>query len=119
MAENFRHFSAGPDPSGRRWQVDFMWLQTAIAIRHSDSIDVKFLLSDGDSRMERVISLRHQDLLGLSSSTGHPVTDPWCARLAARHLTRMIGTGEDMEKTLVTADLRDLAEYSAAEGLPA
>jgi hypothetical protein len=119
MAQNFRHFSAGPDPSGRSWQVDLMWLQTAIAIRHSDSIDVKFLLSDGDTRMERVISLRHQDLLGLSSSTGRPVTDPWCARLAARHLTRMIETGEDLEKTLVTPDLEDLVEYSVAEGPPA
>jgi hypothetical protein len=119
MAENFRHFSAGPDPSGRRWQVDLMWLQTAIAIRHSDSIDVKFLLWDGDIRLERVISLRHADLLELSRARGREVTDPWCASLAARHLTRMIETGEDLEKTLVTPDLRDLAEYGAAERPPA
>ncbi|MFB3779425.1 MAG: hypothetical protein ACE141_17540 [Bryobacteraceae bacterium] len=116
MIENFRHFSAGPDPSGRRWQVDLMWLQTAVAIRHSDSIDVKFLLSDGNTRMERVVSLRHPDLLELSRSTGRPVTDPWCARLAARHLVRMVETGEDLEKPLVTVDRRDLAEYGAVEG---
>ena len=112
MPANFRHFKAGPDPAGRTWQVDLMWLQTAIAIRHSDSVDVKFLLSDGDSRMERVVSMRHPDLLELSGHTGQPLTDPWCCRLAARHLVRMIETGEDSEKVLVTVPAAELAKYS-------
>ena len=29
------------------WQVRFKWLQTAISLRHSDSVDVRFILSDG------------------------------------------------------------------------
>jgi hypothetical protein len=40
--QNFREFEAGPDPFGRMWSVQFKWLQTAISLRHSDSIDVKF-----------------------------------------------------------------------------
>ena len=43
---NFRQFEAGPDPFGRKFQVMFKWLQTAISIRHSDTIDVKFVLVD-------------------------------------------------------------------------
>ena len=114
MAENFRHFSTGPDPLGRKWRVDLMWLQTAMAIRHSDSIDVKFLLSDGDERMEKVVSMRHPDLVELSRSTGRALTDPWCTRLAALHLTRMVETGDDFEKPLVTVSQEDLARYDAA-----
>ena len=95
MIENFRHFHAGPDLRGRTWQVDLLWLQTATAIRHSDSIDVKFLLSDGEVRMEKVVSLNYPDLLELSRTTGHPLTDPWCTKLAALHLARMVETGDD------------------------
>ncbi len=115
MNQNPRHFQAGPDPSGRTWQVDLMWLQTAIAIRHSDSVDVKFALSSGDTRLERVVSLPHPALLELSRKAGRPLTDPWCIRLAAAHLARMIETGDDIEKALVTvgpgrlAELQDIA----------
>jgi hypothetical protein len=113
MLENFRHFRAGPDPFGRMWQVDFLWLQTAIAIRHSDTVDVKFLLSHGDERVEKVIALPHADLVALSQKVGRPLTDPWCSRLAALHLIHMIETGEDLEKDLVTVSRADLEKYSA------
>lgn len=114
MAPNYRHFRAGPDPWGRVWQVDLMWLQTAIAIRHSDAVDVKFLLSAGEERQEKVISLRHPDLLRLAESTGRTLTDPWCLQLAARHLVHMIETGEDMDKTLVTVAPERLAACARA-----
>jgi hypothetical protein len=113
MLDNFRHFRAGPDPFGRTWQVDFLWLQTAIAIRHSDTVDVKFLLSDGQTHLEKIIALPHADLVALSQKLGRPLTDPWCARLAALHLIHMIETGEDFEKDLVTVSPADLEQYSA------
>jgi hypothetical protein len=111
MPDNFRHFEVR-DPFGQHWQVDFLWLQTAISIRHSDSVDVKFALSSGGERMEKVIALMHPDLLELSRKSGRPITDPWCSRLAALHLVHVIETGEDMEKTLITARLEDLEDYS-------
>jgi len=114
MVDNFRHFQAGPDPFGRSWQVDFLWLQTAISIRHSDSVDVKFLLSDGDERMERVVALRHSDLLVLSRKAGRPLADPWCMKLAGLHVLHMVETGEDLEKTLVTVTPDQLEQYNAA-----
>jgi hypothetical protein len=112
MVENFRSFQAR-DPFGVIWQVSFLWLQTAISIRNSDSADVKFALYDGGQRTEKVIALMHPHLLEMSRKTGRPITDPWCSRLAALHLQHMIETGEDMEKTLVTARLEDLEAYSA------
>jgi hypothetical protein len=115
MTENFRHFRVGPDPAGRTWQVDFLWLQTAISIRHSDSVDVKFLLTSGDTPVEKVVSLRHPDLLDLSRTAGRPLTDAWCMTLASRHLAMMIETGADFEKALATVEPAELARYSGMD----
>ena len=106
--ENFRQFSVGPDRFGKTWDVRLGWLQTAISIRHSDSVDVKFFLSDGETEGEKVIALPHPELLRLSQKANRPLTDPWCMSLAAAHLKEMIETGEDMEKTLVTLSAEDL-----------
>lgn len=116
MPDNSRRFQAGPDPFGRIWHVEFRWLQTGISIRHADTVDVKFVIwTEGEERQERVIALRHPDLLALSREGGHPLTDAWCLKLAASHLRRMIETGEDLEKVLVTLSAADLSQ--AAENL--
>ena len=116
---NFRQFEAGPDPFGRKFQVFFKWLQTAISIRHSDTVDVKFLLVDENGeRAEKTIALPHADLLRVSKETGRKMDDPWCARIAALHLLYLVQTGEDMEKDIVTmlpADLNRYAEQMARE----
>jgi hypothetical protein len=108
MPEPFRHFEA-TDPAGRVWQVDFLWIQNAISIRHADAVDAKFELSTGGERIHKVVSFPLPGLLALSQQTGKPLTDPWVSALAARHLRRMIETGEDMEKALVTPGLEALA----------
>lgn len=113
MIQNFRRFEAGPDPFGRTWQIEFRWLQTGISIRHADTVDVKFEVSTVDEpRQERVIALRHPDLLELSKKTNQPLTDPWCQKLAALHLKHMIESGEDIEKTLVTVPTAELETYA-------
>ena len=113
-----RRFQAGPDPFGRTWEVEFRWLQTGISIRHADTVDVKFVVwTAGDSagnskdmepKQEKIIALPHPALLALSATTGHPLTDPWCLMLAARHLKHMFASGEDLEKRLVTLAPSDL-----------
>jgi len=109
----FREFDAGPDPFGRKYHVLFKWLQTAISLRHADTIDVKFIILDEDGgRTEKVIALHHADVLRLSREMGRPVEDPWCARLAELHLLHVIQTGEDMEKDLVTVPYSDLQKYA-------
>ena len=110
---NFRQFEAGPDPFGRKFQVFFKWLQTAISLRHADTVDVKFVVADeSGSQSEKTIALSHPGLLRLSSETGYPMDDSWCARLAALHLLHLVETGEDMEKDLVTVAPADLKRYA-------
>jgi len=109
----FREFDAGPDPFGRKYHVLFKWLQTAISLRHSDTVDVKFIVLDEDGvRAEKVIAIQHPDLLRVSRETGRPIDDAWCARLAELHLVHLIETGEDMEKDLVTAPYADIQKYA-------
>jgi hypothetical protein len=109
MPDSYRRFSAGPDPFGRKWEVEFRWLQTGISIRHADTVDVKFVVwTEGEPKHEKVVALSHPELLALSKQTGHALTDPWCLKLAANHLTWMIESGEDLEKTMVTVSPADL-----------
>ncbi|HUJ21717.1 MAG TPA: hypothetical protein VLX58_09365 [Bryobacteraceae bacterium] len=111
--QNFRQFDAGPDPFGRTWKIEFKWLQTAISLRHSDTVDVKFMLRSDDTCVEKTIAMPHADLVELSNKVGRPMTDAWCSRLAALHLRHIIETGEDMEKDLVTVSPAELAGYDA------
>src|SRR5581483_3189062 len=96
---NFRQFEAGPDPFGRKYQVLLKWLQTAISIRHADTVDVKFVITGEDGgQTQKTIALPHASLQMVSKETGRAMDDPWCARIAALHLLHLIETGEDMEK---------------------
>lgn len=113
---NFREFQAGPDPFGRTYQVLLKWMQTAISTRHSDTVDVKFLLRTDDSRTQKTIAMRHADLLRLSREVSHELTDPWCSRLAALHLLHLVETGEDLEKDLVTVSYNQLTDYALIIG---
>ena len=107
--QNFRQFEAGPDPFGRKFQILFKWMQTAISLRHADTVDVKFILVDENGgRTEKTIALPHADLLRVAGEVGRKVDDPWCSRLGAMHLRRLVETGEDMEKDLVTVSAADL-----------
>jgi hypothetical protein len=111
---NFRQFEAGPDPFGRKFQVLFKWLQTAISLRHADAVDVKFILIDENGgQTQKTIALPQADLPRVSAQAGRQVDDAWCARLAGLHLLHLVGTGEDMEKDLVTVAPAELTRYAA------
>jgi hypothetical protein len=107
MISNYRSFQV-TDAFGQTWRVEFLWLQTAISIRHADAVDVKFRLTAGSLAEEKVIALPHPELLALSGKLARPLTDSWCMKLGALHLKRMLETGADIEKTLVTCDAADM-----------
>jgi len=111
--QSYRQFEAGPDPFGRKFQVWFEWLQTAISIRHSDTVDVKFVLENEQAgTSQKTIALPHADLVTLSRETGRNLDDPWCSRLAALHLIHLVETGEDMEKDIVAVPPAELRQYA-------
>jgi hypothetical protein len=111
---NFREFEAGPDPFGRRFNILLKYLQTAISIRHADTVDVRFVLIDeSGGRTEKTIALPHADLQQVSRDTNRPMDDAWCGRIAAMHLQYLVSSGEDMEKDLVTLNRKEIADWAA------
>ena len=113
---NFREFEAGPDPFGRKFQVFFKWMQTAISLRHADTVDVKFLLigdnGEDGGRTQKTIALPNADLLRVSRELTRPMDDAWCSRIAAMHLLHLVETGEDMETDLITVVPADVKRYA-------
>jgi hypothetical protein len=112
--ENFRDFEVGPDPFGRTWRARFKYLQTAISIRHSDSVDVCFVIGSGDDRAQKIVVLSLPEIRDFSKRTGRVVTDTWCSRMAAFKLRQVTENGEDMDKEYLTVTLREIEEYDAA-----
>jgi len=110
---DFRQFEA-TDPFGQAWQARFLWQQNAISIRHADTIDVKFTLSDGETREEKVIALPHPLLKSVAAKLGRPINDAWVSKLAALHLKKVVETGDDLEKPLITLTASDLDQANQA-----
>jgi hypothetical protein len=117
--ENFRDFLIGPDPFGQTWHVLFKYLQTGISIRHSDSVDVRFVLdntseANGTDRMQKTVVLPHADIRAYAQQTGRKISDAWCSRVARLKLQRVIENAEDIEKDYLLVTSGEIEEYDAA-----
>jgi hypothetical protein len=112
--ENFRDFEIGPDPFGRTFHVLFKYLQTAISIRHSDSVDVCFILESADEKLIRTIVIPHADIRAFSQRTGRKITDAWCSRIAYCKLKNAVESGEDIDKEFLPVPAAELEKYDAA-----
>ena len=111
--ENFRDFHVGPDPFGRTFHVQFKYLQTGISIRHSDSVDVCFILEDGVEKMQRVVVINHADLRDYAEKSGRKISDTLCSRIAVCKLRDVIENAEDLEKEYLLVSRNELAEYDS------
>lgn len=111
--ENFRDFDAGTDPFGQKWHASFKYLQTGISIRHSNSVDVCFVLDSGSERVHKIVVIPNADIRAYSARTGRPVSDAWCSRIAMCKLTHMIETAEDIEKEYLPVTAREIEEYDS------
>jgi len=112
--ENFRDFQVSPDPFGRTWHAFFKYLQTGISIRHSDSVDVCFVIESGDEKAAKVVVLSHPEIREFSKRTGRLISDTWCSRMAVCKLRQVLENGEDMDKEYLTVTPREIEEYDAA-----
>jgi hypothetical protein len=112
--ENFRDFNVGPDPFGRTWHVLFKYLQTAISIRHSDSVDVCFILETEGEKMLRTIVVPHADLRAWAQRASAKLTDSWVSRIAVCKLRNAIETGEDIDKEYLIVTPKEIDEFSSA-----
>jgi len=112
MMENFRDFHVA-DPFGRRWHVQFKYNQNGISIRHSDSVDVGYLLSDGTEKIKRVVVLHHPMLVEYTHRKGTILSDTWCSRIAAIKLRRTVEEAGDLDREFLQVSSADLESCDA------
>src|SRR5471032_2308591 len=105
--ENFRDFQIGPDPFGGSWHVQFKYLQTGISIRHSDSVDVCFVLESGDEKSQKIVVLSLPGIRDFSKRTGRLISDTWCSRMAVCKLRQATLNGEDLDKEYLPVTERE------------
>ena len=108
------NFQVRSQITGESYQVEFCWLQTAISLRHSDTVDVKFLVNVTG----KIVALPHAALEQAFRQAGVPLTDEWCIRIAARHLREALESGAEAEKDLLTLTPARVVELVRAEGQP-
>lgn len=89
--------------------VHFMYqaLIMAIATRHADAVDVKFLV---DGRPVWV-SLPHPAWPEYSRQTGKVITDPLAVQIAGRYLKHAIESGEDLGREMYTLTVPETLEH--------
>jgi len=109
--QNFRDLKLGPDPFGRTWHAQFKYLQTGISIRHSDSVDVCYILDNGDEQTQKIVVIQNADIRAYAARTGRPVSDAWCSRIALCKLRYVIETAEDLEKEYLPVTAHEIEEY--------
>jgi hypothetical protein len=116
--ENFRDFEVGPDPFGQKWYAHFKYLQTGISIRHSNSVDVRYVLDngpdDGNVRMQKTVVIQNADIRAYTTRTGRKISDAWCSRIAMCKLRYVIETAEDLEKDYLLVTAREIEEFDSA-----
>jgi hypothetical protein len=111
--QNFRDLNLGPDPFGRTWHAQFKYLQTGISIRHSDSVDVCYMLDNGDEQTRKIVVIQNADIRAYGARTGRPVSDAWCSRIAMCKLRYVIETAEDLEKEYLPVTAQEIEEYDS------
>jgi hypothetical protein len=113
LMENFRDFAVGPDPFGQTWHAHFKYLQTGISIRHSNSVDVCYILDGGSERIHKTVVIQNADIRAYETRTGRAVSDSWCSRIAMCKLRYIIETAEDLEKDYLPVTAREIEEYDS------
>ena len=105
-----------PSPlGGKLYRCRFHTLVTGISPRHSDTVDVKFLVNGAPV----VLALPHAAFAEYRRKTGRPLTDQDAVRIAGLSLKQWLERGERVDVPLLTltpqqtlelAELAELAE---------
>src|SRR5262249_3665799 len=90
---DYRDFQVRSSLTQQDYHCQFVYLQTAISLRHSDTVDVKFRVN-GEGV---VIALPHTAWVEYQHRTGQPLTDQLAAQVAASLLQEALERGDDVE----------------------
>jgi hypothetical protein len=106
---NYEEFSVTFGVGGKRYDCRFYTLITGISPRHSDSVDVKFLVNGKGA----VVALPHAGFAEYKQRAGRPLTDGEAIQIAGLFLKECLqkeGLDEDRMLVPSTQQLLTLAE---------
>ncbi len=90
---DYRNFQVRSRLNQQPYSCHLVYLQTAISLRHSDTVDVKFRVNGKGV----VVALPHPAWPEFQKQTGAPLTDDLAARVAAALLSEALERGDDVE----------------------
>lgn len=95
---NYAEFEVHSPLDGKAYQCRFHTLMTGISLRHSDTVDVKFLANG----VGVVLALPHAALAEYRRKAGHALTDRDAIRIAGLALKQLFERGERVDAPLLT-----------------
>jgi hypothetical protein len=111
----YEEFSVPSVLEGGHYRCRFEKLMTGISLRHSDSVDVQFLVNG----KRLVVALPHAAFAEYRNRTGHPLTDADAIQIAGRHLKEVLERGGRLQDRFLTPSVQETIEVAQEINLPA
>lgn len=97
---NFREFECSSRLDGAKYHCFFVFLQTAISLRHSDTVDARFLVNG-----QRItVAMPHAAFVEYRTRQEAVITDNHAAGIAALYLKEYLESGGAVEDVTVSAE---------------
>ena len=93
--------------SGEDLHCQYQALIVAIATRHADAVDIKFLLNDRPVW----IALPHPAWVEYNKRTGKVITDPLAIQIAGHYLKQAIESGLEGGREMYTLSVEETLEH--------
>lgn len=97
---DFRDFECASRVDGTKYRCYFVYLQTAISLRHSDTVDARFLVNG----RRITVAMPHVAFREYASRHSAVITDNQAAAVAASCLREYLENGGDTEDITVPAE---------------
>jgi hypothetical protein len=103
----YEDFSTVERWAGAPVRCTYQCIMVAIATRHADAVDVKFLVN-GRSVW---IALAHPAWAEHQKRTGHAITDPLTVEIAGHYLRSILENGEESGRDLYTLTVAETLQH--------
>jgi len=112
MSEMVAPFTVRARLTGEEYQIRFSHLWSAIATRHSDTMDCKFLVNGRGL----IVALPHLALVEFRQRAGRSLFDPEVAQIAAACLREYLEADNDAQVSTLTVAPADVLRQAASLG---
>ena len=106
----YEDFSVKDRWSGEEVHCVYQALIVAIATRHADAIDIKFLVNG----QPVWIALPHPAWVEYNRRSGEVITDPMAVQIAGHYLKTIIENGEESGREMYTLSVAETLDHLAA-----